>query len=213
MRISSLISLLLILAGFSSCMKDKPEDFPEKVIWDPELAFPIGMKQYGMNAESGFDTTLFEEDPSTGLPLWVNKVEVLMEGSIYFDLSKLDSKIDSVDWIMFRLGIYNGFPNEVMTQAYFLDATSSVLDSMFSEGPHTVPPGTPISEGESIDPSYSRIDATFDRERLSSLENTTEILFRALFLNRYIDTNLVPYYPNYEIDVEIGMMTKLTIEY
>ena len=213
MRISSLISLLLILAGISSCMKDKPEDFPDKVIWDPELAFPIGMEQYGMNAESGFDTTKFEEDPSTGLPLWVNEVAVLMEGSIYFDLSNLDSHIDSVDWIMFRLGIYNGFPNEVMTQAYFLDASSSVLDSMFSEGPLAVPAGTPISGGESIDPSYTRNDAMFNRERLASLENTREILFRALFLNQDIDTNLVPYYPNYEIDVEIGMMTKLTIEY
>ncbi len=213
MRISFLVSLLLIFAGFSSCMKDKPEDFPDKVIWDPELAFPIGTKAYGMNAESGFDTTLFEEDPLTGLPLWVNEVEVVMKGSIDFDLSNLDSYIDSVNWIMFRLGIYNGFPNEVMTQAYFLDASSSVLDSMFSDGPLAVSPGTPISEGESIDPSYSRNDAMFDRERLTAIENTTEILFRALLLNQDIDTNLVPYYPNYEIDIEIGMMTNLTIEY
>jgi len=212
MRISFLISLLLIFAGFSSCMKDKPEDFPEKVIWDPELAFPIGMEQYGMNEESGFNTDLFEEDPLTGLPLWVNEVEVVMEGSINFDLSNLDSQIDSVNWIMFRLGIYNGFPNEVKTQAYFLDASSSVLDSMFSDGPLAVTPGIPISVGESIDPSYSRKDATFDRERLASLENTTEILFRALFLNQDLDTNLLPYYPNYEIDIEIGMMTNLTIE-
>lgn len=212
MRISFLVSLLLILAGFSSCMKDKPEDFPDKVIWDPELAFPIGMEAYGMNAESGFDMTLFETDPLTGLPLWVNEVELVMGGSVDFNLSNLDSYIDSVNWIMFRLGIYNGFPNEAMTQAYFLDAASNVLDSMFSEGPLAVPAGTPISEGESIDPSYVRRDAIFNKDRIAPLENATEILFRAVLLNQDIDTNLVPYYPNYEIDIEIGMMTNLTLE-
>ena len=213
MRISALICLLLILAGFSSCMKDKPEDFPEKVIWDPELAFPIGMKNYGMNAESGFDTTLFELDTITELPKWVEEVEVVMYGSIFFDLSDLNSFIDSADWIMFRVGVYNGFPNEALTQAYFLDASSAILDSMFSEGPLPVPAGTPISGGEIIDPSYSRKDAMFSKERLSFLKNTTEVLGRVTLLINDFDTSLVPYYPNYEIDVEIGMMTNLTIEY
>ena len=51
------------------------------------------------------------------------------------------------------------------------------------------------------------------KDRIAPLENATEILFRAVLLNQVIDTNLIPYYPNYEIDIEIGMMTNLTIEY
>ena len=196
----------------SSCLKDKPESLPDRLVWNPELAFPIGTDLYGMNAESGFDTTLFELDPETDLPLWVGEVQVVMEGSITFDLSTLDPRIDSVNRVLFRLGLRNEFPNEVKAQAYFLDVASIILDSMFSEGPITLPPGSPIGEGETSEASLVRKDAIFDRERIKPLENATEILFRAILLNEEIDTALVPFYPNYLIQMEIGMMTDLTIE-
>jgi hypothetical protein len=196
----------------SSCLKDKPESLPDRLVWNPELAFPIGTVHYGMNAESGFDTTLFELDPNTGLPLWTDRIEVVMEGSIAFDLSTLDPRIDSVNRALFRLGISNEFPNEVLAQAYFLDVASIILDSMFSDGPITLPPGTPIGEGETSKASVVRKDVIFDRARIKPLENATEILFRAVLLNTEIDTALVPFYPSYLIQMEIGMMTDLTIE-
>jgi hypothetical protein len=196
----------------SSGLKNKPESLPERLVWNPELAVPIGTDLYGMNAKSGFDTTLFELDPLTGLPLWVNEVEVVMEGRIAFDLSILDPRIDSVNRVLFRLSVSNEFPNETMAQAYFLDASNLLLDSMFSEGPITLPPGVPIGEGETSEASVVRKDAIFDRERIIALENATEILFRAVLLNELIDTALIPYYPNYSIRMEIGMMTDLTIE-
>jgi hypothetical protein len=212
MRIPFLLSLLLFMSIQSSCLKDKPESLPDRLVWNPELAFPIGTDLYGMNAESGFDTTLFELDPGTGLPLWVNEVEVLMEGRIPFDLSTLDPRIDSVNRVLFRLNVSNEFPNETMAQAYFLDASNILLDSMFSDGPIALPPGIPIGEGETSEASVVRKDAIFDRERIIALKNATEILFRAVLLNEVIDTTLAPYYPNYSIRMEIGMMVDLTIE-
>jgi hypothetical protein len=196
----------------SSCLKDKPESLPDRLVWNPELAFPIGTDLYGMNAESGFDTTLFELDPLTGLPLWTDQIEVVMEGSIPFDLSTLDPRIDSVNRVLFRLSVSNEFPNDATAQAYFLDASNLLLDSMFSDGPITLPPGIPIGEGQTSEVSVVRKDAIFDRERIIALENATEILFRAVLLTEDIDTTLVPYYPNYHIRMEIGMMTDLTIE-
>ncbi len=215
MRIPFLLSLLLFMSIQSSCLKDKPESLPDRLVWNPDLAFPIGTDLYGMNAESGFDTTLFDLDPTTDLPLWVDRIEVVMEGSIAFDLSTLDPRIDSVNRALFRLGISNEFPNEVLAQAYFLDAASIILDSMFSDGPITLPPGTPVGEGETSEASVVRKDAIFDRERINPLENATEILFRAILPIEdieEIDTILVPFYPNYLIQLEIGMMTDLTIE-
>lgn len=204
--------LLLFLALLSSCMKDKPEALPENLVWNPELAFPVGTDQYGMNAESGFDTTLFELDTITDLPLWVDEVEVVLGGSVEFDLSTLDPRIDSVNQVLFRLGVRNGFPNDALAQAYFLNASGIIIDSMFSDGPISVPPGIPIGEGERIDPAYVRKDAIFDQDRITPLEQATEILLRTILLNHGIDTSLVPYYPFYYIDVELGMMTDLTIE-
>ena len=196
----------------SSCLKDKPESLPDRLVWNPELAFPVGTKHYGMNAESGFDTTLFELNPATGLPLWTDRIEVVMEGSIAFDLSNLDPRIDSVNQVLFRLSVSNEFPNETMAQAYFLDAARIILDSMFSEGPINLPPGIPTGEGETSEASVVRKDAIFDRERIKPLKNATDILFRAVLLNKEIDTALVPFYPFYLIQMEIGMMTDLTIE-
>ncbi len=60
MRTLFLISLLLCLGSLSSCMKDKPEALPENLVWNPELALPLGTDRFGLNEESGFDTTLFE---------------------------------------------------------------------------------------------------------------------------------------------------------
>jgi hypothetical protein len=196
----------------SSCLKDKPESLPDRLVWNPDLAVPVGTDFYGMNAESGFDTTLFELDPETDLPLWVGEVQVVMEGSITFDISILNTHIDSVNRVLFRLSVSNEFPNETTAQAYFLDASKLFLDSMFSDGPITLPPAIPIGEGETSEASVVRKDAIFDRERIEPLENATEILFRAILLNEEIDTALVPFYPNYLIQMEIGMMTDLTIE-
>lgn len=191
-------------------MKDKPESFPDKIVWNPELAFPVGTDYYGMNAKSGFDTTLFELDSLTGLPLWVFELKWIMEGSIGFDLSALDPRIDSVNRVLFRINIGNEFPNEGLAQAYFLNASADLLDSMFSEGPVYLPPGTPIGAGETSEASWIRKDAIFDRERIIGLENATEILFRVILLNELLDTMLVDYYPSYQIHLEIGMMADLT---
>jgi hypothetical protein len=215
MRIPFLLSLLLFMSIQSSCLKDKPESLPDRLVWNPDLAVPVGTDIYGLNAESGFDTTLFELDPETDLPLWVGEVQVVMEGSITFDISILNTHIDSVNRVLFRLGISNEFPNEALVQAYFLDAASITLDSMFSDGPVDLPPGIPIGEGETSEASLVRKDAIFDAERIVPLENATEILFRAILLIEdieEIDTTLIPYYPNYLIEVEIGLMTDLTIE-
>ena len=51
MRIFFLICLFLTLVVFSACMKDKPETFPENLVWNPELAFPLGMDSLGMNGK------------------------------------------------------------------------------------------------------------------------------------------------------------------
>ena len=160
--------------------------------------------------ESGFDTTLFELDPLTGWPLWLNEVEIIMEGSVEFNLSAMDGYLDSANQILFRLNIRNGFPDEVLAQAYFLNASNEAIDSMFSEGPLLLPGGSPIDEGAQMNPFHVREDAIFSRERIIPLEAATEILFRAVMPNEGIDSMLIPYYPNYSIEIEIGIMADLT---
>ncbi len=196
-----------------SCLKDMPESLPETLVWDPEVAFPVGGESFGFNWESGFDTLLLELDTITGLPKWVEELEVVLEGSMEFDLSNLIENLDHLNRILFRINIFNGFPNDVLAQVYFLDPGRNLIDSMFSEGAIPIPPGTIVDDGEIIQPAHVIGDAIFDRERIEPLQDVTEMLFRGIILNPEVDTALIPYYPSYLINVEIGTMLDLTFEF
>jgi hypothetical protein len=199
---------MLVMA---SCLKDKPDSLPAALVWNPEVALPLGTDSLGLNAESGFDTTLFELDPITNIPKWVEKVEVILEGTIEFDLSAMHEYLDEMNRILFRVNIANGFPNPLRAQAYFLDADSNRIDSMFSSGPVYVPAGKIQGSGETISPSRVRKDAVFEHDRIGPLQEVSRILFQAILENTGIDTALIPYYPFYHIDVEMGAMLDLTM--
>jgi hypothetical protein len=208
--LSCLTGILLLMV---SCLKDMPESVPGNLVWNPDVAIPLGTDQFGLDAASGFDTTLFELDTITNLPKWVEKLELVMEGRVEFDLSSLIADIENLNSMLFRVNIYNGFPNEVLAQTYFLDSSSNPIDSMFANGAITVPAGTVQGNGETIDPRVVRHDAVFENDRIGPLEDASVILFRATILNPAVDSSLIPYYPLYHIDVNIGTMLDLTMEF
>ncbi|MCK5134496.1 MAG: hypothetical protein KAR19_01815 [Bacteroidales bacterium] len=205
------LTAMILLAV--SCLKDMPESLPETLVWNPDVAFPFGEESFGLNWESGFDTLLLELDSITGLPEWIEALEVIIEGYMDFDLSAISENLDHLNRILFRVNIYNGFPNDVLAQAYFLDAGRNVIDSMLFDGAMPVPPGLVVDDGKIIQPSHARQDAVFDRDQIEPLQDATEILFRATILNPEVDTALIPYYPSYLIDVNIGAMLDLTLEF
>ena len=210
--VMAILTIMLLLVA--SCMKDYPETFPD-LEWDPELAFPMGEESFGLNAESGFDTTLFELDPNTGFPEWVDEVQLVMEGAMGFSLSSILDNLDKINSLLFRVNLYNGFPNEILAQAYFQDASRNNIDSMFLQGPLLAPPGIVQGSGETIQPTHARQDAIFDRERLRHLEDASVLLFRATMLvkEQELDTTLIPFYPSYEFDVRTGAMFDLSLEF
>jgi len=207
----SLLATTLFVAV--SCLKDMPESLPGSVNWSPEAAFPLGEKSFGLNAISGFDTTLFDPDTITRLPEWTKKLEVVLEGTLDFNMASISDNLDKLNRILFRVNAYNGFPNQVSTQAYFMDAGMNPIDSMFIEGPMVVPPGTVEGAGKSIKPAHSQQDAVFEKERIQPLENATNIFFRANIAVSDLDSALIPFYPDYQFDVGIGAMLDLTLEF
>jgi len=205
------IGLLLLSGLLVSCLKDKPEAFPENLEWNPDLAVPVGIDRFGLNEESGFDTAWWDLDTLTGLPEWVGEVEIVMTGRVEFDLSAFEASNENINRVLFRVGLYNGFPHEVITQAYFIDEGSNIIDSMFSEGAIPLAPGVPLSGGEIIDPSVLRKDVIFGEERIGALHQANEIILKAAIIHPTLDTSLIPYYRDYYIDMELGLMADLTI--
>jgi len=197
----------------SSCMKERPDELPDKLVWNPELAFPLGEEQYGLNHVSGFDTTLFDPDTLSGLPGWVKESELRMEGILDFDLSSISDNLDRLNRILFRLNCYNQFPHTVLSQAYFQDASQNIIDSLFRNGPVETPPGQVSEVGASIVTGYSRHDAIFEREGIPGLGEAVSILFRATILIEVLDTALIPFYPTFNFDIDTGLMLDLSFEY
>jgi len=210
---TSIIPILIALVSVS-CLRDLPESLPEHFEWDPELAFPLGEKQFGMNPESGFDTTLFRIiDTLTNLPAWVYEQELPFEGTIDFDLASISSDLDHLNRLLLRITIENGFPQEFLTQAYFMPPDLNPVDSVFPGGPVILQPGTPVSGGETIRPYTRTEDVVFPRDRLLALQDVTAILLRVRVLNVQLDTSLIPYYPTYHFDVRMGAMLDLDLEF
>lgn len=205
------VSSILLLA--ISCMKEKPESLPEHLEWNPEFAIPLGDDQFGLNAESGFDTTLLELDTITGLPEWIDEDTIFLEGTMELNMSSLLENLEHINRILFRVNIYNEFPHEVYSQAYFRDAGLNVIDSLFDEGPISTQAGQVKADGSAITPGYSRKDALFYQERLLSLEDANHLFFRAGFLVTDVDSTLIPYYPDFEYTVDIGAMVEISSEY
>jgi len=204
------ICILLLIAA--SCMKDRPEELPQNVIWNPELAFPLSKDTFGLNAESGFDTSLLELDTLTGLPEWIREDTIYLEGFMDFGISSLLNNLENINSILLRVNIYNEFPHEVYSQAYFVDDAMNYIDSLFHEGPETTGPGQVDKDG-STNPAHSRKDAVFDQERVLALGNATSVFFRAGFYISEVDTSLIPYYRYFEYMVDMGAMVDLITEF
>ena len=177
------------------------------------MAFPLGEDRFGLNSVSGFDTTLLHIVESTGLPAWVEELVLVLEGEMDFDLSSINENLEHLNRILFRVNVFNGFPNEILAQAYFRDDAMNNLDSIFADGPLLVPPGVPQGTGETVQPAYVRKDATFNKERVDKVAQATGIFFRATLVVGAVDTTLIPYYPSYNFDVKIGAMFDLSMTF
>ncbi len=213
-RASLLLAALLILTVLTplSCLRDMPEELPGTLVWNPEVAFPLGDDVFGLNSVSGVDTSLLELDTITRLPRWASRAEVVMEGTLDFNFASVRDNLDNLNRMLFRINAYNGFPDTILAQGYFRDDSQLVLDSVFGWGPLITPPGSVVGEGESIDPSLTIEDALFDRARIEQIDDATEIYFRAVILVRDPEISLIPYYPGYEYRIRIGAMLELIIE-
>ena len=113
---SGSLKILLAVSALwltTSCLKDAPEALPDRIVWDPLLAFPLGDDQFGMNHVSGFDTTLLDLDTVTGLPEWVDHVTVEMRGNLEFGLSSIQDNLNHINSVLLRVSFQNGFPDEI----------------------------------------------------------------------------------------------------
>jgi hypothetical protein len=210
LRMKNSVYVFLVLIVLSSCLDDVPEDFnnPDSS-WNPSFSIAVGQTSLSMSDESGFNTTLLDDLDLSGYPDWIDEIDVEMEYMMPFDMEGIADFSEEIIRVMFRLNIDNGFPAEAFAQVYFLDISDQVVDSVFLNGPLSFDPASVNSEGEIINKNYSQNDIVFENDKIDNLSTVRNVLIQGGINNLSLDTTLVDFYPNYSVDIQMGVQVEV----
>lgn len=151
--------------------------------------------------DSGFDLGLTIEIP---LDLQVNDL------SFEQDLGIEMEQVDQVESAVLTLITDNGFPLELVLQAYFLDAQGVVQDSLF-DGPSQLLSAASVDQNGRVSESAPlTMDIELSAQRWYYLQNSAEIRVKAKIASTQDGTVPVKFYDDYTLGVKLGVLAKLT---
>jgi hypothetical protein len=206
--------LFVLLSVFTaiSCLSDMPDSISSDVKLKTSVAFPLGETSLGLNEVSGFDEILLEDNPLTGKPYWKDSAEVILSYSMPFDIGDIYQTTEEIVKLTFRLNMYNGFPSTVRGQFYFLDPYGFIQDSLFQDGPVELKKATANDAGKITSKPHEKKDIAFDSTRLDNLQSVNKIKVYLVFSTSDVDDELVSYYDEYLVDVQIGVKATLKFD-
>lgn len=149
---------------------------------------------------SGFDLGLSIEIP---LDLQLNDI------SFEQDLGIEMERIDQVESAILTLITDNGFPLELVMQAYFLDEQGVAQDSLF-DGPAQLLSAASVDQNGRVNESTSNsLDIELSPERWYHLQNSTEIRVKAEIASTNQGTVPVKFYDDYTLGIKLGILAHL----
>lgn len=207
-----LIGLCSVVMLLSSCIDDVPDSFSTtEMNWNPSISIAAGYTSLGMNEESGFNMDLLNDGDFSGFPDWMDEIDLEMQYKMPFDMEEINDFSEEIVRVMFRINVANGFPAETYSQVYFLDNNENVVDSVYANGALTFNPANANSQGEITKKTKSQNDIIFSNDKVDELSTVKNLLIKGGINNLSLDTSLVDYYPNYTLDVQMGMQVELKI--
>lgn len=195
---------------FSSCLNDLPETISSEIEMNTTLAFPIGEASLGLDEISGFDDSLLDTN-SFGDPYWTLFEVVDLSYSMPFDLGDIYQTSEEIVELTFRLNIYNGFPANVRVQLYFQDEYFFFADSLFHTGPVFLDKAKANSSGKILSRTYEKKDIALSPERIEKLQWVNTVRVYVVFSTNGIDPDLVEFYDEYSVDVQMGVKATLKL--
>jgi hypothetical protein len=162
------------------------------------------------SSSTGFvlDTSSFKATVRIDLPLRGYADQFTVQDTAEFQLDR----IEDVESATFRLNIRNGFPGRAVNQVYFADANFNILDSIFTlQQDREIAAAQVNSSGIVTTPSDTRIDIPFSGSRLEHLYNCRKILINSTIETTDAPNRIVEIYDYYNINVKIGVRTKLKL--
>lgn len=144
-----LVAILLV-----ACVKNDYTQISTRIVWNPNFSVPLGKSYF-----SASDLT-----PVNGVNFFDVNNTFFVADTIPFDFSELFINTESINYVMFRTYVENGFPAKLSAQAYFIDGANSIVDSVYADGPILLSAADVDSEGNLL----STIEITTDEYRSDS---------------------------------------------
>jgi hypothetical protein len=157
------------------------------------------------------DTSRFMAEMEFLLPLDLLFTEYTLTDTLEFALGEDGIDTSLVKHVVINLSTVNELPIELGLQVYLLDASSTVLDSLFNGDPVFLSSSEVDSEGRLLLASENRHIIDFPAEKLDVLEQTEFIWIEARMVTAESGGQFVKFYSDYTLDFEISFYAELRI--
>jgi hypothetical protein len=206
---------------FIACIDENVRNISEELEINSSYSIPIGDVTYSINEYFemldfyGLDTIQTLPGDSIDLVEYedsiYNNVRYVVDTLIYneFDFSSLGDDLDKISAITFVSIISNDFPTETKVQVYFADESMSIIDSLFSDGPYSLPPPDLDNEGMPIDHPPDIIVTPVSQYLIENLADVRRIITYGYVRTLRPDIDISKFYSYYILSIHIAARIEL----
>lgn len=220
---SPIVFLMLGIALLlTSCLKNTDVSVGGSIRIQPEYAIPIGSPELelgtylnSLNGLNPIDT--MQLDTLEGF-LYENElyeVPQIVEYTVVvpFTLSGTKETDEYITAAVFRTNAVNKIPAEVLLQVYLLDASESIIDSLYFDGPIVLPAATVNEEGEVINSGeLLKHDVPFNEDKLDQLTDVASIeIYNKLIIKSAKDV-LTKYYEDQDLWLQLAVRVSTNLK-
>jgi hypothetical protein len=221
-----IINILLI-----SCIDENINNISESLEINSSYSIPIGNVTYSINEYFemldfyGLDTIqtdTLQTDTIQALPgdsiglveyedtLYTN-VRYTVDTLIYtsFDFSSLGDDLSKIRAITFVSIIKNDFPTETKVQVYFAGESMDIIDSLFSDGPYSLPPPDLDNEGIPVDHPSDIVITPVSEYLIENLASIRHIIMYGYVRTLRPDIDISKFYSYYLLSIHIAARIEL----
>ncbi len=157
------------------------------------------------------DTSRFMTEMEFLLPLDLAFTEYALTDTLEFALGEDGIDTSFIKHVVVKLSTVNELPIELGLQVYLLDASHTVLDSVFNGDPVFLAPSEVDSEGKLLAASEISHSIDFPSEKLTTLEQTEYLEVKARMVTAESGGQFVKFYSDYTLDFGISFYAELRI--
>jgi len=167
----------------------------------------------GSQSQSHFllDTSRFMTEMEFMLPLDLAFTEYSLSDTMEFELGEDGIDTSLVKKVVINLSTVNELPIELGLLVYLLDASSTVLDSLFDGDPVFLASSAVDEDGKLMFASETNHSIDFPAEKMGSLEDTEYLWIKARMVTAKSGVPFVKFYTDYSLDFEVSFYAELRI--